>query len=376
MADLSSLAKDSVKRLGPSAALVSLLPTAVLLLSLVALYASNLYPWLDNDTKANPGVDSIVAAFDKLDLKNGIALSLTLLAGAVLVRPLHVAAVQLLEGYWSDRALQALAKDFATEYHHRRFGRAVVRRKWNFDLAPEDQENPAFAVVARRSRLRTQVERRNRAGRAVMHAYPPTQYEIMPTLLGNALKRAETTAGERYNLDTVASYPRLYPRLSPEVRAQVSMELDLMDTNATFCLVFVVLAVAAAPIAARGHWWFLASATLVAAAWISYRGAIAVARRHANTLAAAYDLHRFDLLASMHVPLPPDPDAEWKTNGKISDFLQTAGERFKSERSRVSVATRYHHARPSVAPEEKGDIGNGGGTGQESDDVDPSEEDD
>lgn len=192
---MTSLAKESVKRLGPSADLITLLPTTVLLVSLVAIYVSDLYPWLDDHKKPDAGVDSVVASLDKLNLKDGIAFTLALLVAAVLIRPLHVAAVQLLEGYWSDRVVQSVARDLAVEYHQRRFGRAFARRTWDFDPGDED---PNFDVVVRQSRLRSRADRGSRAGSAVVDAYPSAQSAIMPTLLGNVLKRAETSAGERY----------------------------------------------------------------------------------------------------------------------------------------------------------------------------------
>lgn len=58
----------------------------------------------------------------------------------------------------------------------------------------------------------------------------------MPTELGNVLRRAERTAGERYGLDTVHTYPRLYPHLSKQLDKEIGQQLDLVDTGASIAV--------------------------------------------------------------------------------------------------------------------------------------------
>jgi len=342
LAGIGQLSKESLKGLGPSAPLITGLPTTVLVLSVFAIFASDLYPWLDDHKDPDAGIDSVVAAATELGVGGGIAFVLALLVTAVLIRPLHIAAVQLLEGYWAERAAQSVLKDLATEHHQRRFSRAAARRSREFPPAPTLFTATQFDTVARRSRRRTRFYRRSNRAAGIADTYPPAQSLIMPTLLGNVLKRAETTAGERYGLDTVSSYPRLYPHLSQKVSAQITMQLDLLDTNGTFAVVFAVLAGFATPIAWRGGWWFCLPALLCLLAWMSYRGAIAVARNHGRTLAAAYDLHRFDFLEAMHLPLPSDPAEERDTNRDVSRFLLTA-DQYVATSETLDIAPKYEH---------------------------------
>ena len=52
-----------------------------------------------------------------------------------------------------------------------------------------------------------------------------------------------------------------------------------------------------------------------------YRGAIAAAGRYGVLIAAAFDLHRFDMLAAMHLPTHSDGDAEYASNLRLTKLL-------------------------------------------------------
>jgi hypothetical protein len=102
------LTKETVRELGPGAYLVSVLPAAVLILSALALWSSRLYPWSEpmKDDQGNtigPGLESIVHGARELGAAGAIVVTLLVLSVAVLVRPLQVAAIQLLEGYGGGR---------------------------------------------------------------------------------------------------------------------------------------------------------------------------------------------------------------------------------------------------------------------------------
>jgi hypothetical protein len=55
--------------------------------------------------------------------------------------------------------------------------------------------------------------------------------------------------------------------------------------------------------------------------WIAYRAAVRAAVAHGRQLYVAFDLHRFDLLRSLHLPLPPSPEAEVQINKDLSTFF-------------------------------------------------------
>lgn len=318
MSDASALAKESAKSLGAGAYLVTVLPSAVLVLTVFALFTSDLYPW-ERPTAADPapGPEAVVASARGLGVAGGIVLLVTVLVVAVLLRPFQVTLVQVLEGYWSHRG-PGLVETLAIEHHQRRRSRFSARLHPNRRLAA----GRTFSEVAAASRRTQRADRMRDRAAAVVGGYPRDPAVVMPTLLGNVLRRAETTAGERYGLGTVVTYPRLYPHLSPRLDAEVNEQLDVLDTTATFTLLLWALTAATAPLLLRFDGWSLVPAGLGVLAVLTYRGSRIAADRYGMLLATAYDLHRFEMVQTLRRPLPVDPQLEREANEQLTALLQ------------------------------------------------------
>jgi hypothetical protein len=342
MNPVGDLPKESIKSLGPGAYLVSVLPSVVLILTLFALVSSRLYPWSSAlqsaDGPVRPGVESIVYSVEQLGIAGGIVLSLAVLVVAVLLRPLQISAVQLLEGYWDRGGSLGAIESMAIERHARRWRRhTVLRRLW-----PDHERSFSFDDVARRDRLVAAAERRRARATVVLSRYPRDVGRIMPTLLGNVLRRAETTSGERYGLDTVTIYPRLYPHLSPRLDIAMANQLDVIDSASTFVFVLSIQAAASAPLVVRLDWWSLVPAMFAVLAFVSYRGATAAAGKQGQLLATAFDLHRFDMLTAMHRRLPAHAAEELADNLQLSAFVRNGEPLGEADRS----SWTYSHPAP------------------------------
>ncbi len=83
--------------------------------------------------------------------------------------------------------------------------------------------------------------------------------------------------------------------------------------------------ISVALLAAHG-WWLLAAAVALAGTLLSYRAALAAATAYGQALEAAFDLHRFDLLTALHLPLPADLLGELTANQELSRFLRQPSE--------------------------------------------------
>ena len=84
-----------------------------------------------------------------------------------------------------------------------------------------------------------------------------------------------------------------------------------------------LLAVVAALILFTAHgWWVTVAAGAAALAWLSHRAAVNAAIAYGELMETAFDLHRFDLLKALHVPLPPDHKHELETNATVTEFLR------------------------------------------------------
>ncbi|GID29519.1 hypothetical protein [Paractinoplanes brasiliensis] len=318
MSDLG-LSKESIKGLGPGAYLVNVLPSALLVGGVFAAVASRLYPWQHPRGDVSAGLDSLLAAVRSLGFPGGLLIIGTILFTAVVLRPFQISAVQWLEGYWHDRAATRLVYALAVERHHRRRGAHLV---YSQEVAEQELRLHRFDAVARRERARLRRERRQDVSSAIVERqYPRDAERVMPTLLGNILRRAESVAGERYGLDTVETFPRLYPYLSPRLAEENETQLNVLDAAATLTIVFGTLATVTLPFLARLDAHGAIPLMLLMVAVVSYRGACAAAQRHSVVLAAAFDLHRFDMLAAMRRRMPRNARQEYADNEVLTRVL-------------------------------------------------------
>lgn len=344
MAYLGSLAKESVKGLGQGAVLVSVLPSAILVLIVFALPAASLYPWQDQASgNVADGLPTILDSARGLGVGGAAVLVLAVLLAAVLVRPFQIAAVQALEGYWASSWL-TFPEQLAIERHRRRRSMAV----WGVTQVGVSEKTPAnrtFAEVTRYLRQNAQNKRWEDRAHRVLDGYPLDQAYLLPTALGNILRRAELSAGERYGLGTVGMYPRLYPHLSARLDTQMSVELNLLDVSAALVFVFAGSATASAPLVWRLDGWSLLPVAFVVGAAVAYRGARRAAGFLAVLLHTAFDLHRFDMLTALHRKLPLTPEQELLENQALTEFL--TGRRPTPPPGKM-LQGRYDHPEPPV----------------------------
>jgi hypothetical protein len=291
--DLLSLGRDA----GPRFTLVGLLPTAVFAALVLAI------AWSGAPADA-PDLSAISDKADGLSATEGGLILLAILAVAVLLQPLQVGLVRLLEGYWGySKAAQALAER-----------RKRPQLELFHDLADtagapfRDPDDPAREkAVAAAAELR--------------RLFPEDEDDVLPTRLGNVLRAAETRAGSPYGLEAIVVWPRLYPLLPDPVRGVVDDQRGQLDAAARFCVVFAAAAVTSFALLVWHPIWLWVPLACVLLAALAYRAAVGAALQYGESLRAAFDLHRFDLLSALHLPLPPDRTAEREQNRDLSDFL-------------------------------------------------------
>ena len=324
LTDVGQLVKQGVEPLGRGAYLVSLVPSATLIISLIAVFTSHLYPWSpvlhQGKSVVQPGPDAVAFELKGLTAFEGALLLIAIVVGAILLRPFHISLDQILEGHWRERGRRRAVHALATERHRSRW--TVANRL--IDAASDSPEQTEFAEVAFYERDRAREERLRKRGSRLIEQYPANLADFMPTLLGNVLRRSETAAGERYGLDTVLVYPRLHPFIEERLDRSISNELDMIDAMATFTFVFLVLAAATAPIAVRLDGWLALPIAMSAAAGVCYRAAVLAALRYGLLTASAFDLYRFDMIKAMHLPLPRNLDAEVEQNFRLGRLLMAA----------------------------------------------------
>jgi hypothetical protein len=170
----------------------------------------------------------------------------------------------------------------------------------------------------------------------------PPQDLIRPTTLGNALAAMETTAGESYGFDAVVAWPRLYPVLGERMRIIIDDRRNTLDSAGRMSATMAVTTVVSALALAQSGWWLLLSLIPLALARIAYIGAVRAAIAYGEAVRTAFDLHRFDLLTALHLPLPEDPETERRENIQLCD----------SWRQGTPTKSDYRHHKPDIANNE------------------------
>ncbi|WP_256788916.1 hypothetical protein [Frankia sp. AvcI1] len=245
-----------------------------------------------------------------------VVVGMALLVVALLAAPLQLSMVRVLEGGWP----RWLGLDLARR-------RQVRRRRQLATLAVPTVSGTATAPS---------VEEVQRAGAVAVRLrthYPSAEYLVRATALGNVLASMEDTAGREYGWDAVVAWPRLYPLLGSANRAIVDDRRDGLDVAARLTVTFAAVAAAAVGLLATTGWWLLIAAVPVLASAAAYRGAVAAAVAYADAVRVCFDLHRFDLIAAVHLPLPANRGEEVAVSTALS----------VQWRQNVTTAVTYQH---------------------------------
>jgi hypothetical protein len=163
-------------------------------------------------------------------------------------------------------------------------------------------------------------------------------------MLGNVLRSGEDRAGGRYGLASMTAYPRIYPHLSAKLDAAMSRQLDLIATTSALCVSFFIAGVATLPVLLHHLEWAAVPLAAFVLAALSYSAAVRAAAGHGPLFAAAFDLHRFDMLRALHYDLPRTPSDEVDLNEALSEFWQ--GQE-RVDRSRRIKYREYNHQAPA-----------------------------
>jgi hypothetical protein len=336
--------------------LAGILPTTFLAVFVIAL------SWSGAPSKP-PSWTRLLASARDLKPGEAVLLFIVILLVGLLGQPLQRPLVRLLEGYWVQHPrVPAWLGIAACRGQQRRFSKL-----WQLASTdpPGEQDTPTgeidrayksyYQLRARRPGhsdpdyqqvWRAFEIRRYRAAGARLHSrFPPPpeppsipEERILPTALGNTLRAAEDTAGQRYGLDSVTLWPALYTVLSPAVKEAVDDSRNQMDIAARFCAVLVGCALAAAIMLWRYPLWMIGfiAVTLLGARF-AYLAAVSAAEGYGVMIGLAFDRHRFDLLTALHLPLPPDSVTEHQVNQDFTERLY----------GDTRIRLRYEHPAPS-----------------------------
>jgi hypothetical protein len=265
--------------------MVDLLPTALLVVFVSMLLASGTKRMIHIDSR-NVGLL--------------VALAIGTLVVSLIAQPFQPSLVRMLEGYWDTHAL---GHPFA------RAGIALQRRRRRRLVSVMETEPLSPKQLLNRERALALLERY------------PDEHRLLPTRLGNILRAAEDEAGQRYGLDTVTMWPRLFPYVGARLATAIMETQDQLDMCVRLCLSSGLAAIISAMLLLTEGWGLAVPAATALLAWICYQAAIRAAENYGDAMHVAFDLHRFDMISALHYPLPDDLETEQSYNEALSDFF-------------------------------------------------------
>jgi hypothetical protein len=260
-------------------------------------------------------------------------------ASAVVVNRLTTPVLRLLEGYWpewADPVRRRLVERVARRYAAQDAAWQQVAVQLFDDTAagpPEAASPPAVpdappeageagnADAARRAAIRAEVLARYGRLERARSARPSRPELYLPTKIGNILRAAETRPRDKYDLDSIAIWPRLWLALPDSTRQEVTAARTALDSAVAasiwgiLFLLFLPWTVLALPIG-------LAVSAVAVLAWIPNR-----AELFGQLVVAAFDVHRTALYQQLRWPLPVSPQDEHLQGRRLSTYLQKGSDR-------------------------------------------------
>jgi hypothetical protein len=154
----------------------------------------------------------------------------------------------------------------------------------------------------------------------------PTPDNLMPTRLGNILRAAEQRSDEKYGLDAVVCWSRLWLLLPDAVKKDLQEARADLNTAARvwlwslLCCFWALGSVHLQPIWTVNVWSLWPLLGLLAARF-AYGWAIAAARTYGELIEATFDLYRHLLYQSIRWHLPADPEVERRVGRQLTQYL-------------------------------------------------------
>ncbi len=334
MADLSSFATGARDTIGRYFSVVSAVPSALFVVWIFLLVASGAW-------SGPPDLSRAIYALGESGLGGAVGLVVAAFAFGLVLHPLQYALVQALEGYWGVGPVGRGARRLRARKHRSLVVQLDEEAAELGDEVNRLGEARKSATGADLQHLQTafvetigEVRELDRA----LGIYPIEPEDVMPTRLGNVLRRYERAAGKPYGLDAVTVMPALSRVAATGDMDYVNDQRSQLDLAARMATVSFLAAAFTALFMARHGLWLLLALVPYAAGYLSYRGTIVIAAEYGRALSVVIALNRFALYDRMRLAPPSDLAAEQERNKTLTRVLQNYDE----------AALRMDYGKPDV----------------------------
>jgi len=230
-----------------------------------------------------------------------VTVLLAMVGSGIVVGELAAPVLRILEGYWpawADPLRLRLARGLAERA-------AAEAPAWQ---KAYERVQPPADPTAEDLAVYTRLERRRRRR-------PSSPGYFLPTPIGNILRAAERRPYDKYGLDAVVLWPRLWPALPETMRSDLLAARTSLD-RAAITGVWGVLFCAFAPLTLWAIPIGLAVAATAVAAVVPGR-----AQAFGELIEAAYDQYRTALYTQLRWPLPANPHDERAEGRRLTSYL-------------------------------------------------------
>lgn len=316
----SDLTLGTGSTIGRYFAIVSVIPSVVLAV------------WIDltiatGAATGSPSLGNVIHNLGQNQPTQGIVVIVVAMGLALLLHPLQRGITQILEGYWTGTAVGRSLAARRIIVHSRHLNGALTSRtriqrtlnKREHRGANVNQTMLTGTAAQRRKAIELLVA--EAAAEAKVEEYPLRPEELMPTRLGNMLRRYESRVGAAYDLPILDYATHINMVADPSHTAVVNDQRNLLDLCTRLVMCSLIGAIATAALMWPHGLWLILSLLPYGAACISYRGAVAAADSYGQALTAWSDLNRFKLYESLRLQPPPDSDVERRQNRELEDLL-------------------------------------------------------
>jgi hypothetical protein len=251
---------------------------------------------------------------------SGIALlALFSLGLGVVIHPIQFATVQFLEGYWGTGRIAQKIRSQRILHYQLLCRRLNQKRNDASDTLADWHDRKVRTTLTIRTPLRSQYDE---ADRIRSSAFPANLEEVMPTRLGNALRRTESQAGRQYGMDALQVVPHIM-LIAPASHVEyVNDQRSQLDLAVRMTLVSAAAsATALLFLWPYGFWAFVATIPY-AVAYLSYRGAVVAAGHYGAAIDTLINLDRFTLYQQLHLQLPKSAKHEQHMNEKVRRLFE------------------------------------------------------
>jgi hypothetical protein len=247
----------------------------------------------------------------------GIALlALLSIALGVIIHPAQFAIVQFFEGYWGNTSIAQVIRSQRILHYQRLCTDLSESRVDAMELLSSLPKAGITAASARTAIL-------SRLGEAnrVREGFPRALDHVMPTRLGNVLRRAEAQAGRQYNLDAPQVVPHILMVAPPSHVDYVSDQRSQLDLAVRMTFMSGLASATAVLFLWPRHFWLLLALIPYTLAYFSYRGSVVAASHYGSALDTLINIDRFELYKQLHLQLPVGTAEERETNKYLAQLF-------------------------------------------------------